>query len=112
MIARTYIDPDRDHGGGGSLPLFQGSDLASEDASRLHTGLRHTIAVMRDGIWRTKAECQARIFKLHGTVVSSESIGRYLRYARERRNGGFTVDKRSRGGGLWEYRMGGGNGHS
>lgn len=91
------------------MPLFRGADYTPElDEDRLSSGLRITIAVMRDGAWRTKHEIACAAEAQHDKPVSMESIGRYLRYAREDRNGGWVLQKRRRGdptGGLYEYRL-------
>jgi len=113
MVRPRHFDPSAHPETGADLPLFdpvlRGADYDPDlDRARLTSGLNLTIGLMRDGRWRTKDEIHEQILRDHDRVVSPESIGRYLRYAKEVRNGGWILGKRRRGDetrGLWEYRL-------
>lgn len=64
--------------------------------SRQHDRVR---SCMEDGVWRTLPE----IAQLTGDPPAS--ISAQLRHLRKPRFGAWTVERRSRGGGLFEYRI-------
>ena len=91
-------------------PAFRGADFdPAKDRDRLGKGYRLTVAAMSDGWWRSKPAIRFKIASSTGETVVEESIGRYLRYARE---DGWKLDRRRVTGGLYEYRItkGGENG--
>lgn len=76
---------------------------AEHDAVRLGALLQAVYDLMRDGSWRTLAECRARLGR--GTEAS---ISARLRDLRKTRFGGYEVERRHRGDprlGLYEYRL-------
>jgi len=69
------------------------------DGSRLNGQLRRVFDVMRDGDWY-------RLRALADKVGASEaSVSARIRDLRKAKFGGYDVDRRNRGGGVWEYRL-------
>lgn len=84
-------------------PRFNGSDyVPARDNPRLGPALKRVKDLMYDGKWRTIPE----IIELAN--VSPMSASRYLRYLKADRFGGFTVDKKYLGKGLYKYHLTGG----
>jgi len=54
---------------------------------------------MKDGTWRTLAEISET------TGDPPASVSAQLRHLRKPRFGGYTVDRRHMGGGLYQYRL-------
>lgn len=81
-------------------PEFNGHDYVSaRDKARLSHQLERVFELMRDGQWRTlDGICQA-------TGDPPASISAQLRHLRKARFGGYTVEKRHVGSGLYEYRV-------
>ena len=83
--------------------LFDGDTFDLErDGQRLRTNLERVASLMGDGQWRTLAEIAT------ATGGSEAGVSARLRDLRKARFGGFTVARRRRDGGLWEYRVGAG----
>lgn len=81
-------------------PQFDGEtfDIA-QDQQRLSTQLLKVQALMQDGRWRTLTMIQA-------VCGGSEAgISARLRDLRKQKNGGWTVERQRKAGGLWEYRI-------
>ena len=78
---------------------FPGPDLQAEDHERLTTQLRRIYEVMRDGEWRTLPQ----IAELAGAPEASASA--QLRHLRKPRFGGYDIERRYLGQGLYQYRM-------
>lgn len=73
------------------------------DCRRLSTQLEKVKQIMGDGKWRTLREIRLRF--PHNLEVSEASISARLRDCRKPRFGSFTVDRRRRQAGLFEYRL-------
>lgn len=80
-------------------PRFFGCTLEASDIPRLESQQERVTAVMKDGVWRSLN----RISSLTGDPESS--ISARLRSARQAQHGGWTVERRRVGRGLWEYRF-------
>ena len=79
---------------------FDGSDYDPErDDVRLQGQQLRIWSLMRDGAWRGLADIAAR------TGDPEASISAQLRHLRKPRFGGFVVEKRHEGGGLYAYRV-------
>jgi hypothetical protein len=80
--------------------MFAGDDfIAERDEGRLTAQHERVLALMQDGEWRTLRQI---------AVVTKDpeaSISAQLRHLRKERFGGYTVDKRYVGNGLYEYRV-------
>lgn len=73
----------------------------ARDGARLGAQQDAVNGLMRDGEWRTLGEISSAIFGAPEASVSAR-----LRCARKEKHGGYTVLRRYRGSGLWEYRYG------
>lgn len=71
----------------------------TRDQARLANQYENIFALMRDGQWRTYREIADVLGYPEG------SIGAQLRHMRKARFGAHTVERRSRTGGLHEYRL-------
>ncbi len=81
-------------------PLFDGSDYIPErDDVRLTGQLYRVFDVMRDGDWHTLNKIARE------TGDPEASISAQLRHLRKSRFGGYTVEKRYEGSGLYSYRL-------
>lgn len=111
MVARPRapLEPEKDHGSGGDLPLFaatriHGSDyVPALDRARLVGQLAEIHALIEDRQWRTLGEIRA------ATGYGEASISAQLRNLRKAPHS-MTIEKRRRGeakNGCWEYRLGG-----
>lgn len=69
------------------------------DHERLTGQILRVFNLMRDGCWRSLGEIAAATGDPHA------SISAQLRHLRKAKFGGHRVDKRNRGGGLFEYRL-------
>jgi len=84
----------------GRDPQFNGSDYDHQADSRRLTGqLLRVFSVMRDRTWRSLDEIAS------ATGDPPASVSAQLRHLRKPRFGGYTVEKRNRGNGLFEYRV-------
>lgn len=82
------------------LPDFDGATYERErDLARLTGQLRRVADVLSDGLWHTLAG----IAKV--TLDPEASISARIRDLRKGKFGGWTVEHRNVGGGLWEYRL-------
>ena len=71
----------------------------SRDAERLTSQLEHVLNLMRDGRWRS-------LRQIAQSVQGSEaSVSARLRDLRKPRFGGFTVERKYEGNGLYVYRV-------
>lgn len=85
---------------------FNGSDyVPALDDDRLTGQLRRIFDAIRGGAWLTLAEIEAT------TCDPQASISAQLRNLRKPRFGGFTIERRRRGPGTWEYRLRTASGH-
>jgi hypothetical protein len=81
-------------------PRFAGVDYDHErDSHRLTGQLERVYSVMRDRQWHT-LESISQV-----TRDPQASISAQLRHLRKARFGGYVVERRHVGGGLYEYRM-------
>jgi hypothetical protein len=71
------------------------------DHPRLSAQILRVYRAVEDGEWRTLGEIEEI------TGDPQASISAQLRHLRKPRFGGFIVEKRRRGGGLWEYKLNG-----
>jgi len=82
---------------------FNGPEYTPEyDKKRLTGQIQRVFYAMKDGIWRTLNEIHAKTGDPHA------SISAQLRHLRKPKFGGFTVNRRARGGrerGLFEYQL-------
>lgn len=89
----------------GALPLFTagaspgGPRLTSADHSRLGEQFRRVRDLMADGAWRTLAQISEAV------GAPEASVSARLRDLRKPEHGSRTVERRSRGRGLYEYRV-------
>lgn len=85
---------------------FQGTDYVAErDAPRLRNQARRVFMAMRDREWRSYDEIQRRIEARFDTRDPIQSIARQLRYLRQPEWGGYVVQRRYEGNGLYKYRV-------
>lgn len=82
-----------------ALPLFDGPSVTALDAARLGRQLEAVRSLMLDGRWRSLAEIA------EATGSPEASVSARLRDLRKPRNGAFSVDRRRRTAGQWEYRV-------
>ncbi len=83
------------------MGFFDGATFEPElDGERLSGQLERVRAAMLDGAWRSLAELAAR------TGAPEASVSSRLRDLRKARFGAHIVERRRRGPGLFEYRMG------
>ena len=83
------------------IPDFDGETYDRErDHARLGKQLTLVRDLMLDGRWRSLTDIRWR-----SGVASEASISARLRDLRKRKFGGFTVERRYAGDGLWEYRL-------
>lgn len=79
--------------------LFDGATASAEDNGRLSAQLERVRAAMEPGAWLSLEE-------LHrATGDPAASISARIRDLRKPKFGGRQVDRRSRGRGLYEYRL-------
>lgn len=80
--------------------LFDGLTYDTEkDEVRLTTLFDKVLELMKDGHWRTLNEIA---FQVGGQV---QSVSARLRDARKAKFGGYQVERKRVGGGLWVYRV-------
>lgn len=84
---------------------FDGATAEPQDFGRLNAQTQRVYDVMKDGLWRTILELQQDIFDATGKVDPEASISARLRDLRKPRFGGYTVERRRCGVGLFEYRV-------
>jgi len=80
-------------------PNFGPAYRKTQDSQRIGTQLSRIRSLMLDGAWRTLFEIE------DATGDPSASISAQLRHLRKPRFGGFTVERRRRSTGTWEYRV-------
>lgn len=79
---------------------FDGSDIVqSRDGARLTGQLQDIFECMKDGAWRTLSNLESL------TGHPQASISAQLRNLRKPRFGGYEIEKRYLGAGLFEYRL-------
>lgn len=79
---------------------FNGSDYEpTRDKAQLTGQVQRVFTAMQDGRWRSLPEIEAV------THDPPASISAQLRHLRKVRFGAHTIEKRNRGGGLFEYRL-------
>jgi len=71
----------------------------SRDKLRLNAQTQRVYDVMRRGEWLTLHEIST------ATGDPEASVSARLRDLRKERFGGYKIERRRRGGGLWEYRL-------
>jgi hypothetical protein len=86
------------------LPLFtahhDGETYEPErDKARLNAQQQRVFDVVKDGEWRTLSEIA------HATGDPEASVSARLRDFRKPKFGGYNIDRRYMGDGLYEYRM-------
>lgn len=82
------------------MARFSGSDyIPSRDDVRLDPQLDRIRALMLDGKFRTLAEIARK------TKSPAPSVSAQLRHLRKKQHGGYIVEKRYLGDGLFEYRV-------
>lgn len=88
-------------------PDFDGETYERErDHARLGKQLRAVRDVMLDARWRTLADISWMLNVGHRKHYTPESsISARLRDLRKPKFGGYTVERRYAGEGLWEYRL-------
>ena len=91
LFAEPALFPQADYDG----PEY----VAARDKPRLLNQSERIFRLMTDGVWRTLDE----ISKATGDPVAS--ISAQLRHLRKPRFGSHTVERRSRRGALFEYRL-------
>lgn len=78
---------------------FDGPDLTTKDVIRLSGQMEKVFNLMRDGMYRSLSE-------IHSVVGGSEAgVSARLRDFRKTRFGGYTVQRRRRAEGLFEYQL-------
>lgn len=83
------------------IPHFDGETYDPErDHDRLGMQLRAVCEFMLDGRWRTLGEISLALRRYPEASISAR-----LRDLRKPRFGGWTVERRYAGGGIWEYRV-------
>ena len=81
-------------------PSFDGPDLQPHDTARLTAQLAKVRTYMLGhGEWRSLAEIAA------ATGEPEASVSARLRDCRKVKHGGYSVERRRRSAGCWEYRM-------
>lgn len=90
-----------------AAPDFDGAAFEhGKDQDRLKRQLDRVVRVMRDGHWRTYAEiAEATRDPETGETDPEASISARLRDLRKEKFGGYTVERRRRSKGLFEYRV-------
>lgn len=84
----------------GAVGRFNGPDYVhARDAERLTGQLRRVYVAMVDGRWHTLGDLA------HLTGDPEASVSAQLRHLRKPRFGGHRIEKRYRGGGLFEYAL-------
>lgn len=85
---------------------FDGSTYdKGRDQVRLSAQLQAVFDVMGDGRWRTLSNLAFRAAQITGKRVSEQSASARLRDLRKERFGAHNIERRSLGGGLFEYRL-------
>ena len=69
------------------------------DGTRVRNQMKAVLTLMQDERWRTLSAI-ARTLHYPEASVSAQ-----LRHLRKPRFGGYRVEKRNKGGGVWEYRV-------
>lgn len=81
-------------------PEFKGDDyVPSRDEPRLLKQFDRVWNVMRDGTWHTIAAVS------QVTGDPPQSVARQIRYIRSPKRGGYSVERRHDGGGLYSFRV-------
>lgn len=80
-------------------PLFDGPDLEPDDQRRLASQQLRIVAFMADHQWHTLKEIAA------GTRSPEASASAQLRHLRKPKFGGYTIERRHQGHGLYQYRL-------
>lgn len=79
---------------------FTGADFNKErDQKRLDSQIGKILRLMLDGVWRTVNEISSMV------GCPENSAQAQLRNLRKKPNGGYTVDRRYMGNGLYQYRV-------
>jgi len=82
------------------IPQFDGSTYEpARDCDRLTSQLERVKQLMADGKWRTLREIARHV------GGSEAGVSARIRDMRKARFGGFTVEHRCIGHGVWEYRV-------
>lgn len=85
---------------------FYGDDYVPErDGARLTEQQRLVFDIMRDRRWRTPNALQHDVLHRHKRREPIQSLLRQLRYLRQPEHGGYSVLRRHKGDGLYEYRL-------
>ena len=86
--------------------VFSGSDYDRvRDRERLLNQINTIFLFIKDGKWRTLREIHNIIFTWSRKYYGEASISAQLRNLRKEHFGGYRVEKRYKGSGLWEYRV-------
>ena len=89
---------------------FGGSTLTKRDLPRLGKQLRAVYDVMADGQFRTLTAIADAVRANTGIVASAPSVSARLRDLRKAKFGGFKVNRRAAGEGLFDYQVLNGDG--
>jgi len=85
---------------------FSGAEYeADRDMARLSSQLGRIWCIVKDGKWRTLEQLQQDVNFVWGRFDPLPSISAQLRNLRKPKFGGYRVERRHVGGGLFEYRL-------
>lgn len=84
---------------------FGGTTVTENDTERLTTQLDAVKQVMADGAWRNLERIAEVVFLLTGKKATEASVSARLRDLRKDKFGGYTVERKSAGNGLFLYRV-------
>lgn len=84
---------------------FGGTTVTENDTERLTTQLDAVKQVMADGKFRTLATIAEVVLLLTGRKATEASVSARLRDLRKEKFGCYTVERKSNGNGLFEYRV-------
>jgi hypothetical protein len=87
------------------MSSFGGATLEKKDIPRLGKQLRAVYDVMADGQFRTLTAIADAVKANTGIVASPQSISARLRDFRKEKFGGFKVNRRAAGEGLFDYQV-------
>lgn len=85
--------------------MFSGSTLTGSDIPRLRSQLEAVKTIMADGQWRSIEALCALTRGLTGRTDTERAVSARLRDLRKERFGAHRVNRRSAGGGHYEYQL-------
>lgn len=87
-------------------PLFGGSTYVPErDAQRLGTQLAAVRQILLQGDWWRLGDLTDAVASLTGCMASQTGVSARVRDLRKHRFGGYQVEKRALGRGVWLYHL-------